>query len=164
MASKALLSVTPGNAAFTKRVPGCHNPPDNSFSFPHLFLYFCRDVPNFSFGTLYDIIFAKNFSNPNSNQFNMAKTSVNVKPLADRVLVEPSAAETKTSGGIIIPDTAKEKPMRGKIIAVGNGKPEEPMTVKVGDTVLYGKYAGTELTVEGKEYLIMRESDIYAII
>jgi chaperonin GroES len=94
----------------------------------------------------------------------MAKTSVNVKPLADRVLVEPSAAETKTSGGIIIPDTAKEKPMRGKIVAVGNGKPDEPMTVKVGDTVLYGKYAGTELTVDGKEYLIMRESDIYAII
>jgi len=94
----------------------------------------------------------------------MAKSNVNVKPLADRVLVEPAAAETKTSGGIIIPDTAKEKPMRGKIVAVGNGKPDEPMTVKVGDTVLYGKYAGTELSVEGKEYLIMRESDIYAII
>ena len=94
----------------------------------------------------------------------MAKSNVNVKPLADRVLVEPSAAETKTSGGIIIPDTAKEKPMRGTIVAVGNGKPDEPMTVKVGDTVLYGKYAGTELTIEGKEYLIMRESDIYAII
>lgn len=95
----------------------------------------------------------------------MAKTNnVNVRPLADRVLVEPSAAETKTSGGIIIPDTAKEKPMRGKIVAVGNGKPDEPMTVKAGDTVLYGKYAGTELTINGKEYLIMRESDIYAII
>lgn len=94
----------------------------------------------------------------------MAKSNLNVKPLADRVLVEPAPAENKTAGGIIIPDTAKEKPMRGKIVAVGNGKPEEPMTVKVGDTVLYGKYAGTELTVEGKEYLIMRESDIYAII
>lgn len=94
----------------------------------------------------------------------MAKSSVNVKPLADRVLVEPAAAETKTAGGIIIPDTAKEKPMKGTIVAVGNGKPDEPMTVKVGDTVLYGKYAGTELQVEGKEYLIMRESDIYAII
>ncbi len=96
----------------------------------------------------------------------MAKSNsnVNVRPLADRVLVEASPAETKTSGGIIIPDTAKEKPMRGKIIAVGNGKPDEPMTVKVGDTVLYGKYAGTELNVDGKEYLIMRESDIYAII
>jgi len=94
----------------------------------------------------------------------MAKSNVNVKPLADRVLVEPAMAETKTSGGIIIPDTAKEKPMRGKIIAVGNGKPEEKMTVKVGDTVLYGKYAGTELTIEGKDYLIMKESDIYAIV
>lgn len=92
----------------------------------------------------------------------MAK--VNVKPLADRVLVEPAVAETKTAGGIIIPDTAKEKPMKGKVIAVGNGKPEEPMTVKAGDLVLYGKYAGTEIQVDGKEYLIMRESDIYAII
>ena len=94
----------------------------------------------------------------------MAKSSVNVRPLADRVLVEPAAAETKTAGGIIIPDTVKEKPMRGKIVAVGNGKPEEPMTVKVGDTVLYGKYAGTELSIEGKDYLIMKESDIYAIV
>jgi chaperonin GroES len=94
----------------------------------------------------------------------MAKSSVNVKPLADRVLVAPAAAETKTAGGIIIPDTAKEKPAKGTVVAVGNGKPDEPMTVKVGDTVLYGKYAGTELQVEGKEYLIMRESDIYAII
>ncbi len=94
----------------------------------------------------------------------MAKSNVNVKPLADRVLVEPAPAETKTSGGIIIPDTAKEKPMRGRIVAVGNGKPDEPMTVKAGDTVLYGKYAGTELNVDGKDYLIMRESDIYAII
>jgi len=94
----------------------------------------------------------------------MAKSNVKVKPLADRVLIEPAAAETKTSGGIIIPDTAKEKPMRGKIIAVGNGKPEEPMTVKVGDTVLYGKYAGTELSIDGNDYLIMKESDIYAII
>ncbi len=94
----------------------------------------------------------------------MAKSNVNVKPLADRVLVEPAPAETKTAGGIIIPDTAKEKPMRGKIVAVGNGKPDEPMTVKVGDTVLYGKYAGTELSIEGKDYLIMKESDIYAIV
>jgi chaperonin GroES len=80
------------------------------------------------------------------------------------VLVQAAPAETKTSGGIIIPDTAKEKPMRGKVVAVGNGKPDEPMTVKVGDTVLYGKYAGTEINVDGNEYLIMRESDIYAII
>ncbi len=90
--------------------------------------------------------------------------SVNVKPLADRVLVEPAAAEEKTSSGLFIPDTAKEKPQRGKVIAVGNGKKDEPITVKVGDTVLYGKYSGTEITVEAKDYLIMRESDIFAII
>jgi chaperonin GroES len=90
--------------------------------------------------------------------------SVNVKPLADRVLVEPSAAETTTASGIIIPDTAKEKPQRGTVVAVGAGKKDEPMTVKSGDTVLYGKYSGTEITVDGKEYLIMRESDIYAIV
>jgi chaperonin GroES len=92
----------------------------------------------------------------------MAKLSV--KPLADRVLVQPAMAETKTASGIIIPDTAKEKPMKGTVVAVGNGKPDEPMTVKAGDTVLYGKYAGTEIHIDGKEYLIMRESDIYAII
>ena len=90
--------------------------------------------------------------------------SVNIKPLADRVLVEPAAAEEKTAFGIIIPDTAKEKPQRGQIVAVGNGKKDEPLTVKVGDTVLYGKYSGTEITVEGKEYLIMRESDIFAVL
>jgi chaperonin GroES len=90
--------------------------------------------------------------------------SVKVKPLADRVLVEAAPAEEKTAFGIIIPDTAKEKPQKGTVVAVGPGKKDEPVTVKVGDTVLYGKYSGTELTVEGKEYLIMRESDIYAII
>ena len=90
--------------------------------------------------------------------------SVNVKPIADRVLVEPSAAETTTASGLIIPDTAKEKPQRGIVIAVGNGKKDEPMTVKAGDTVLYGKYAGTEVSFEGKDYLIMKESDILAII
>ncbi|ADQ17021.1 co-chaperone GroES [Leadbetterella byssophila] len=90
--------------------------------------------------------------------------SVNVKPLADRVLVEAAPAEEKTAFGIIIPDTAKEKPQKGTVVAVGPGKKDEPLTVKVGDTVLYGKYSGTELTVDGKEYLIMRESDIYAII
>ena len=89
---------------------------------------------------------------------------VNVKPLADRVLVEPAAAEQKTAGGIIIPDTAKEKPQKGTVVAVGSGKKDEPMTVKVGDQVLYGKYSGTELNVEGKDYLIMRESDILAVI
>ncbi|WP_017731676.1 co-chaperone GroES [Nafulsella turpanensis] len=91
-------------------------------------------------------------------------SNVNIKPLADRVLVEPAAAEEKTASGIIIPDTAKEKPQRGTIVAVGNGKKDEPLTVKAGDTVLYGKYAGTEISVEGKDYLIMRESDIFAII
>ncbi|MBK7172874.1 MAG: co-chaperone GroES [Bacteroidales bacterium] len=89
---------------------------------------------------------------------------VNVKPLADRVLVEPAAAEQKTAGGIIIPDTAKEKPQKGTVVAVGNGKKDEPMTVKVGDLVLYGKYAGTEINVDGRDYLIMRESDILAVI
>ena len=94
----------------------------------------------------------------------MAKTSVNIKPLADRVLIEAAPAETKTAGGLIIPDSAKEKPQKGKVVAVGNGKKDEPLTVKVGDTVLYGKYSGTELAVDGKEYLIMKDSDIYAIV
>jgi chaperonin GroES len=91
-------------------------------------------------------------------------SKVNIRPLADRVLVEPAAAEEKTASGLIIPDTAKEKPQRGTVIAVGGGKKDEPLTVKEGDTVLYGKYAGTEITVEGKDYLIMRESDIFAIL
>jgi chaperonin GroES len=87
-----------------------------------------------------------------------------IKPLADRVLVEPLEAETKTASGIIIPDTAKEKPQKGIVVAVGPGTKDEPLTVKVGDTVLYGKYSGTELKLEGTEYLMMRESDILAII
>lgn len=91
-------------------------------------------------------------------------SKLNVKPLADRVIIEPAPAEEKTASGIIIPDTAKEKPMRGKVVAVGTGKKDEPITVKVGDEVLYGKYAGTEIQIDGKDYLIMRESDIYAII
>ncbi|MEN9929661.1 MAG: hypothetical protein RLZZ231_1582 [Bacteroidota bacterium] len=90
--------------------------------------------------------------------------ALNIKPLSDRVIVEPAAAETQTASGIFIPDTAKEKPQKGIILAVGNGKKDEPMTVKVGDTVLYGKYAGTELKLEGKDDLIMREDDILAII
>jgi len=95
--------------------------------------------------------------------------SVSIKPLADRVLVRPAAAEEKTASGIIIPDTAKEKPQKGEIIAIGEGKTAEngnlvKPQVKVGDNVLYGKYAGTEITVEGKDYLIMRESDIFAIL
>ena len=93
----------------------------------------------------------------------MAK-KVSIKPLADRVLVRAQEAETKTKGGIIIPDTAKEKPQRGTVIAAGPGKKDEPVTVKAGDTVLYGKYAGTEISIEGTDYLIMRESDILAIV
>ena len=96
------------------------------------------------------------------NKFNMAK--INFKPLADRVLVEPSAAEEKTSSGIIIPDTAKEKPQKGKIVAVGNGTKDDKITVKVGETVLYGKYSGTEINIDGTDYLIMKESDIFGII
>jgi chaperonin GroES len=90
--------------------------------------------------------------------------ALNIKPLADRVLIEPAAAETKTASGIIIPDNAKEKPQKGTVVAAGKGTKDEPITVKIGDTVLYGKYAGTELKLEGKDYLIMRESDILAII
>lgn len=88
----------------------------------------------------------------------------NIKPLADRVLIEPSAAETTTISGIIIPDTAQEKPQKGIVIALGNGTKDIEMTVKVGDKVLYGKYAGTELKLEGNDYLIMKESDLLAII
>jgi chaperonin GroES len=91
-------------------------------------------------------------------------SKINIKPLADRVLVEPLAAETTTASGLIIPDSAKEKPSKGTVIAIGNGTKDEAMTVKVGDTVLYGKYAGTELKLEGTDYLIMRESDIFAIV
>ena len=90
--------------------------------------------------------------------------SINVKPLADRVIIEPAAAEEKTAGGIIIPDTAKEKPKKGKVIAAGIGKKDEPVTVKEGDTVLYGQYSGTEIKIDGNDYLIMRESDIFAIV
>lgn len=91
-------------------------------------------------------------------------TQVKITPLHDRVIVKPAAAETKTAGGIIIPDTAKEKPQRGTVVAAGPGKKDEPMTVKEGDTVLYGKYSGTELILEGEDLLIMRESDILAIV
>jgi chaperonin GroES len=89
---------------------------------------------------------------------------MNIKPLADRVLIAPAPAEERTIGGIIIPDTAKEKPLKGNVVAVGNGTKDEEMIVKVGDTVLYGKYAGTELELEGNKYLIMRQSDILAIV
>ena len=93
----------------------------------------------------------------------MADT-LNVTPLHDRVIIKPAAAEEKTSSGLIIPDTAKEKPQRGIVVAAGTGKKDEPVTVKTGDNVLYGKYAGTEIQIEGQDYLIMRESDILAIV
>ena len=92
----------------------------------------------------------------------MAK--IKIKPLADRVVVQAAEAEETTASGIIIPDTAKEKPQKGTIVAVGTGKKDEPLTVKEGDSVLYGKYAGTEITIDGNDYLIMRESDVFAII
>ena len=92
----------------------------------------------------------------------MAKLTI--KPLADRVVIEPAAAEQKTASGIIIPDTAKEKPQQGKVVAAGPGTKDNPMTLKVGDNVIYGKYAGTEFHYEGVDYMIMRESDVIAII
>ena len=96
-------------------------------------------------------------------------STINIKPLADRVLIEPAAAETKTSSGLYIPDTAKEKPQEGKVIAVGPGAKSEdgktiPMDVKVGDRVLFGKWSGTEVKVDGKEYSIMKESDIMGVV
>lgn len=89
---------------------------------------------------------------------------LSIKPLADRVIVKPAPGEEKTKGGIIIPDTAKEKPQRGTVVAAGPGKKDEPVTVKVGDSVLYGKYSGTEISFEGEDFLIMRESDILAVV
>ena len=90
--------------------------------------------------------------------------AINITPLADRVVVEPALAEEKTAGGIIIPDTAKEKPQKGKVVAAGKGTKDDPITVKIGDEVLYGKYAGTEISLSGSDYIIMRESDIFAIV
>ncbi len=107
-----------------------------------------------SFGTAFVVLIAENIN------VNKTIKIMNVKPLADRVLIEPAPAETKTVGGIII----KEKPLRGTIVAVGNGTKDEEMVLKVGDQVLYGKYAGTELELEGKKYLIMRQSDVVAIL
>lgn len=108
------------------------------------------------FYTLYNIIYSvKNLK---------YKATMNIQPLADRVLVLPKAAEEKTVGGIIIPDTAKEKPLQGEVVAVGNGTKDEEMVVKVGDQVLYGKYSGSELEYEGEKYLIMRQSDVLAIL
>jgi chaperonin GroES len=96
-------------------------------------------------------------------KINTKNMSVKFKPLADRVLIESAPAEVKTASGIFIPDTAKEKPLQGTVIAAGEGKKDEPMTVKVGDSVLYGQYSGTEIKLDGKTYLIMRESDIYGM-
>ncbi|MFW5584452.1 MAG: co-chaperone GroES [Bacteroidales bacterium] len=89
---------------------------------------------------------------------------MNIKPLADRVLVKPAAAEEKTVAGIIIPDTAKEKPLKGEVLAVGNGTKDEEMVLKVGDTVLYGKYSGNEVEIDGEKYLMMRQSDVLAVL
>ena len=89
---------------------------------------------------------------------------MNIKPLADRVLVKPAAAEEKTVAGIIIPDTAKEKPLKGEVLAVGNGTKDEEMVLKVGDTVLYGKYSGNEVEIDGEKYLIMRQSEVLAVL
>ena len=89
---------------------------------------------------------------------------MNIKPLADRVLIKPAPAEEKTAGGIIIPDTAKEKPLQGEVLAVGNGTKDEEMVLKAGDTVLYGKYSGTEEELDGEKYLIMRQSDVLAVL
>ena len=89
---------------------------------------------------------------------------MNIQPLSDRVLMAPAPAEEKTIGGIIIPDTAKEKPLQGKVVAVGEGKKDEPMVLKAGDTFLYSKYAGTEIEYEGEKYLVMRQSDVVAIL
>ena len=91
-------------------------------------------------------------------------SKLNIKPLADRVLVQAGEAEETTASGIIIPDTAKEKPQKGTVIAIGTGKKDEPLTVKEGDTVLYGKYSGTEISIDGNDYQIMRESDIFAVV
>jgi len=109
---------------------------------------------------LYKVAQSMTYLYPN----NLFTIKMNIKPLSDRVLIEPAEAETQTAGGIYIPDTAKEKPQKGTVIAVGPGKVDEPTTVKVGDTVLYGKYSGTELAVDGKDLLMMRESDILAIV
>jgi chaperonin GroES len=117
----------------------------------------------YTIGTFYDCAKTENLKTINFKIL-IKMAGLNIKPLADRVVVEPAPAEEKTASGIIIPDTAKEKPQRGNVVAVGGGKKDEPMTVKEGDTVLYGKFSGTEISIEGKDYLIMRESDIFAIV
>jgi chaperonin GroES len=128
-------------------------------------VHFCQNSQNFAGfqgGTINDDWLLQS-TNKIQKLIIMAKNA-NITPLHDRVIVKPAPAEEKTAGGIIIPDTAKEKPQRGTVVAAGPGKKDEPMTVKSGDTILYGKYAGTEVNFEGEDYLIMRESDILAVI
>jgi chaperonin GroES len=120
------------------------------------------NIPNLPLAHNMIAIIANNIINHKIKKAQMA--DVKIKPLADRVVVKAAEAETKTAGGIIIPDSAKEKPQKGHVVAVGPGKKDEPTTVKVGDQILYGKYSGTEILIEGTEYLIMRESDIFAIL
>ncbi len=118
----------------------------------HIILTFFFEL---CFGTKYDM--------PKANFKYRIMAKVNIKPLGDRVVIEPAQAEEKTASGIIIPDTAKEKPQKGTVVAVSESK-ENPLTVKIGDKVLYGKYAGTELTIDGNDYLIMKEEEILAVI
>lgn len=117
----------------------------------------CSDSPN-NINEVRD----EDDANENKNKKNIQV--MNIKPLADRVLVKPAPAEEKTVGGIIIPDTAKEKPLQGTVLAVGNGTKDEEMVLKANDTVLYGKYSGTEVEIDGEKYLIMRQSDVLAVL
>ena len=118
---------------------------------------------SFTTGILFDEMCApKHFGQITRIDINLNRDMI--RPLADRVVIEPKAAETQTASGLFIPDTAKEKPQQGTVVAAGPGKKDEPMEVKVGDVVIYGKYAGTEVSVEGKNYLIMKQSDILAVL
>jgi chaperonin GroES len=141
----------------------CRICPNPQFLIPNSF----KKLPTLPFilcGTDLAYLCRPNYLTKIKNNRVMATKKLSITPLHDRVIVKPAAAEEKSAGGIIIPDTAKEKPQRGTVLAAGPGKKDEPVTVKTGDTVLYGKYAGTEITVDGNDYLIMRESDILAIV
>jgi chaperonin GroES len=141
----------------------CRICPDPQFLIPN-YLKKLPTLPIILSGTDLAYLCRLNYLTKIKNNRVMATKKLNITPLHDRVIVKPAAAEEKSAGGIIIPDTAKEKPQRGTVLAAGPGKKDEPVTVKAGDTVLYGKYAGTEISVEGQDYLIMRESDILAIV
>lgn len=117
---------------------------------------------NLCFGIKYDNHRNVNIKINSLNHIKMA--NVNIRPLGTRIVVEVAAAEVKTASGLIIPDSAKEKPQRGTVVAVGNGVKDEAMELKVGDTILYGKYAGTEIQIDGKDYLMMKQSDVFAIL